>query len=86
MWESKSVKQPNLTVWLKKGGSELSSGQPFLRIEATFPKAVKMHTLVKTLYDYDVLLSYDQNLVRCDGLPLENKCRSASFVYSRHKR
>ena len=48
LWEQ-SVKQPNLQVYIKKGGSEANQSQPFIRIEAVFPKAVKFSNLVKTV-------------------------------------
>ena len=44
-WESK-IKSTGLQVFIKKGGSPLSDSQPFVRIEATFPRAVKMHNLI----------------------------------------
>lgn len=48
-----------MTVWVKKGGSELSDSQPFMRLEATFPKAVKLPNLVKTCYMAENLFKYD---------------------------
>ena len=48
LWEQ-SVKQPNLQVYVKKGGSDLNQSQPYIRIEAVFPKAVKFSNLIKTV-------------------------------------
>ena len=48
LWEEK-LSTPNLTMYLKKGGSEMSKDQPFLRSDITFPVSYKMQKLVQTV-------------------------------------
>ena len=48
LWEEK-LKTTNLTMSLKKGGSELSSDQPFLRSDVTFPSKYKVDKILTTV-------------------------------------
>ena len=49
-WERK-CNHPGLTCYVKKGGSHLSAGQPFIRGEMTFGKGYDMYLIAKCLYD-----------------------------------
>ena len=41
LWESK-VKQANMNLWIKKGGSPHSDSQPYVRFETMFAKPIKL--------------------------------------------
>ena len=45
LWEEK-LKIPGLTMYMKKGGSELSSEQPYMRNEVIFDKEYKMDKIL----------------------------------------
>ena len=48
LWQKK-IKTPSITYYMKKGGSHLHAKMPFLRFEMIFPKAFKIHKLMKVV-------------------------------------
>lgn len=76
-----------MNLWIKKGGSPASDSQPYVRCETWFPKPVKMHNLLKTVYHPKHVLMFDKNLedVYAEPLPREPSCNCVSFNYSRQK-
>ena len=57
LWEEK-VKSPGLTMYIKKGGSHLSSDQPFVRSDINFPSSYKMEKILGTVSTNFQLLSF----------------------------
>ena len=51
LWMRK-VKTPSIIYYIKKGGSHLMEKQPFLRFEMIYPKAFKIHKLMKVVSVY----------------------------------
>jgi predicted ATPase len=49
LWENR-METPNIKFFLKKGGSEFSDSQPFIRTEARFNKVFKMQKLATCIY------------------------------------
>ena len=54
LWEEK-LKIPGLTMFLKKGGTEESPDQPFMRTEAQFKKQIKMDKFLNVVSIYSFL-------------------------------
>ena len=49
LWEE-HLKIKGLTMYMKKGGSQFSKDQPFVRNEASFLKAMKFEKLLDLIY------------------------------------
>ena len=50
-WECK-MKSPGLMYYIKKGGSDVSKNQPYMRTEITFAKPFKMEKIIKCVGIY----------------------------------
>lgn len=79
-WEQK-LKNPNLTYYLKKGGSAVKPNQPFFRAEVTFNKAFKLEKILKCMYSPEHTLKWDKNLTASEFIPVHQGKKSYGFSY-----
>jgi hypothetical protein len=82
---TQSVNMQNLRVNVKKSGSEANSSEPFIHLDAIWPKAVKFTNLIKTCYGVDEILKWDANIIDMDIKPLRDDCKTAAYTFQRNK-
>ena len=93
-WEEK-LKTPGLTYYLKKGGSDINTSQPFFRSEVSLPQAFKLNKVIKCvsviifyfttlfqIYFPENATKWDKNVKDYEQIPLEkgNTCYGMTYV------
>mmetsp|Transcript_1058 Transcript_1058/g.1960 ORF Transcript_1058/g.1960 Transcript_1058/m.1960 type:complete len:190 (+) Transcript_1058:851-1420(+) len=84
-WEEK-IKTPGIVMYLKKGGSDQSEDQPFMRTESNFNKAFKMNKLLKVIYEPEHQKGWDKNLEVAEKQPFDGGSKTIAFSYVKNKK
>mmetsp|Transcript_35609 Transcript_35609/g.54449 ORF Transcript_35609/g.54449 Transcript_35609/m.54449 type:complete len:254 (-) Transcript_35609:2-763(-) len=84
-WELK-LKTKGISYYLKKGGSDLNTSQPFFRSDITFNKAYKMDKVIKCIWETDHQKKWDACLQEAEFSPLREGVRSYGFTYCQNKK
>lgn len=86
LWEEKFAIKNGISMFLKKGGSHLSSSQPFMRIQTQFPKKYKINKMLKVVYNPEIQASWDKNMQSGKIIDIHPGKKSYGMTYSVNKK
>ena len=77
---------PSIRYFLKKGGTKLSSNQPFFRSEITLPKPYKIEKLVNAVWNGKHTKNWDKNIGAADFIEVDEGKKSYHISYIQNKK